>query len=424
MPAVARVAWGAFAVTLALTIAAVLLLGFPTDPAAGAGVAEELQGWLFATLALPFSFVGALITARRPGNRIGLLLVGGAGSFAAFLAVAGYVVRGTEGGQDLPGLSWTAWVANWVWMPAVAALLLLLLVYPDGRLISRRWRPVAAAVLAWAGLMTVVLVLYPEAVGGGGPRPAIGLGGAAGELLRRFALSSFTPVPPLAFLAAGAVSLVVRARRSHGDERQQIKWLAYAAALLALTFPLAGLPVAPWLGDVIATLLWLAVWGLPVAIGVAILKYRLYDIDRLVSRTLAYALLTALLGLVYAVGVFTLSRLLDPADGESELAVAASTLAVAALFQPLRRRLQGAVDRRFNRRRHDAARTIQAFSARLRDEIDLDTLSEELLAVVNQTMQPTQASLWLGPQGATPARQIPARTPTTGVDDLRSQTAS
>jgi hypothetical protein len=405
LPALTRLAWSAFAFTLALTIAGIFLLGSPTDPAAGA--AEELQGWLLATLAVPFSLVGAVITARRPGNRIGLLLAGGAGSFAAFLTVAGYLVRGTEGGQDLPGLPWAAWVGNWVWMPAVAALLLLLLVYPDGRLVSRRWRPVAAAVLAWAGLMTVVLVLYPEAVGGGGPRPAIGLGGAAGELLRRFARSSFTPIPPALFLAAGAASLVVRARRSRGDERQQVKWLAYPAALLASGFLLSGLPVTPWLGNAIATLLWLAVWGLPVAIGVAVLKYRLYDIDRVVSRTLAYALLTALLGLVYAAGVFTLGRLLDPAEGESELAVAASTLAVAALFQPLRRRLQVAVDRRFNRRRHDAASTIQAFSARLRDEIDLDTLSQELLDVVNQTMQPTQASLWLRPHGAAPARQLP-----------------
>jgi hypothetical protein len=143
---------------------------------------------------------------------------------------------------------------------------------------------------------------------------------------------------------------------------------------------------------------------IPIAIGVAVLKYRLYDIDRVINRTLVYGLLTVLLGAVYAAGVFAAGRLLDPADGESELAVAASTLAVAALFQPARRRIQAVVDRRFNRRRYNAARTVEGFSGRLRDEIDLDTLSTELLAVVDQTMQPTAASLWLRPSAQTPSR--------------------
>jgi hypothetical protein len=143
---------------------------------------------------------------------------------------------------------------------------------------------------------------------------------------------------------------------------------------------------------------------IPIAIGVAVLKYRLYDIDRVINRTLVYGLLTVRLGAVSAAGVFAAGRLLDPADGESELAVAASTLAVAALFQPARRRIQAVVDRRFNRRRYNAARTVEGFSGRLRDEIDLDTLSTELLAVVDQTMQPTAASLWLRPSAQTPSR--------------------
>jgi hypothetical protein len=260
-------AWGAFALTVAFTTAGVVLLGFLSDPEAGTGGAEELQGWLLVTLAVPFSFVGALIIARRPGNRIGQLLLCGAMSFAAFLAVGGYVSQGGERGRDLPGLTWAAWVSNWVWMPALVALLLLLLVYPNGRLVSRRWRPVAVAMLAWSALVTLALVLYPDAVGGGGPRPAIALQGAAGDLLRRFLSSPHTPIPPIAFLAAGVVALGVRARRSRGDERQQVKWLAYAATLVALTFVLSALPVTAWLGDVIATVLWLAVWGIPVTIG-------------------------------------------------------------------------------------------------------------------------------------------------------------
>jgi hypothetical protein len=144
--------------------------------------------------------------------------------------------------------------------------------------------------------------------------------------------------------------------------------------------------------------------ALPVAVGIAILRYRLYDIDRLINRTLVYGLLTGLLGLVYAAGVFAAGRLLDPAGGQSELAVAASTLAVAALFQPARRRIQVVVDRRFNRRKYDAARTVEAFSARLREEVDLDALSAELLAVVVQTIQPTRASLWLRPSDQGPLR--------------------
>jgi hypothetical protein len=402
-----RLAWGGFALTVAFTTAGDLLLGFLSDPDSGTGGAEVLQGWLLATLTLPFSFVGALIIAiiaRRPDNRIGQLLLCGAVSFAAFLAVGGYGYQGWERGRDLPGLAWAAWVGNWVWMPALVASLLLLLLYPNGRLPSRRWRPVAVAVLAWSVLVTLVLVLYPDTVGGGGPRPAIGLQGAPGDLLRRFLASPLTPIPPIAFLITGALALGLRVRRSRGDERQQVKWLAYAATLVALMFVLSALPVTAWLGDVIATLLWLAVWGIPVTIGVAILKYRLYDIDRLISRTLAYAVLTAVLGLVYVTGVFVLGRLLDPADGQSELAVAATTLTVAALFQPVRRRVQVAVDRRFNRARYDAAKTVAAFSARLHDQIDLGPLSDELLAVVDQTMQPTTASLWLRPSTRGPRR--------------------
>jgi hypothetical protein len=202
-------------------------------------------------------------------------------------------------------------------------------------------------------------------------------------------------------------SLVVRLRRSRGRERQQLKWFVYVALLgvvaIYLLDPLlkllTNLPLGSGNSGVLAlTDPWvLAPLALPITVAVAILRHRLYDIDRVINRTLVYGLLTALLGSVYAAGVFVLGRLLDPADGQSELAVAASTLAVAALFHPARRRVQTAVDRRFNRARYDAARTVEAFSVRLRDQVDLDTLSAELLTVVDHTVQPTQASLWLRP---------------------------
>jgi hypothetical protein len=212
-----------------------------------------------------------------------------------------------------------------------------------------------------------------------------------------------------AALFGAVAALVVRFRRSRGAERQQIKWLVYAVLVVVVCFPLPALFETMIGSELAADVVYaLIVAPIPVAVGVAILKYRLYDIDRLINRTLVYGLLTALLGAVYAVGVFGLGRLLNPVTGESALAVAASTLAVAALFQPARRRIQQAVDRRFNRRRYDAARTVEAFTARLRDEVDLDTLAGELLAMANQTMQPTVVSLWLRPSVSVAQHQVDA----------------
>jgi hypothetical protein len=190
--------------------------------------------------------------------------------------------------------------------------------------------------------------------------------------------------------------LVVRFRRARGEERQQLKWFTFVVAADLVLLPgLGGVAerVAPEVGALVVFPVGVSL--IPIAIGVAVLKYRLYDIDRVINRTLVYGLLSVLLGAVYTAGVFGLGQLLNPVTGESGLAVAAATLAVAALFQPARHRVQAAVDRRFNRRRYDAAKTIQAFSTRLRDQIDLDTLSSELLEVVDQTMEPTTASLWL-----------------------------
>jgi hypothetical protein len=194
------------------------------------------------------------------------------------------------------------------------------------------------------------------------------------------------------------LSLPLRFRRARGVERQQLKWFAYAAALLAAFLLSQAPPLRLQTFGLVDLLLETLVFaGVYAGIGIAVLRYRLYEIDRLVNRTLVYGMLTALLGLVYAVGVFGLGSLLNPTGGESALAVAASTLAVAALFQPARRRVQGLVDRRLNRRRYDAVRTVDAFSARLREQVDLDTLSAELLAVVEQTMEPTVVWLWLRP---------------------------
>jgi len=202
------------------------------------------------------------------------------------------------------------------------------------------------------------------------------------------------PVLALAALA----SVVVRFRSARGEERQQLKWFTFVVAAELVLLPGLGSvaeQVAPEVGVLVVFPASISL--IPLAIGLAVLRYRLYDIDRIINRTLVYGLLTVLLGATYTVSVFGLGQLLSPATGESALAVAASTLVVAALFQPARRRVQAAVDRRFNRRRYNAATSIQAFSSRLRDQIDLDTLSTELLAVVDQTMEPTRVSLWLRP---------------------------
>ena len=283
-----------------------------------------------------------------------------------------------------------AWLAAWTWFPAVALMPLALLLFPNGRLLGPRWQAVVWAAAGGLAISTTCLaILY------------------LGEPLASISTEGGEPTPPAAIVVTAAigvtaligsavaavVGLVLRWRLADGDERQQFKWVALAAVVFLVSIAFSAwrvIPVSGLLGLI-------GVVAVPVGAAVAILRYRLYEIDRLINRTLVYGLVTALLALVYAAGVFLLGALLNPAGGSSELAVAASTLAVAALFQPARRRVQAAVDRRFNRRRYDAARTVEAFSARLREEIDLDTLSAELLAVVNQTMQPTRVSLWLRP---------------------------
>jgi hypothetical protein len=363
--------------------------------AAGLLAAASVLGpWLLlcdvgvqALLSLAFLTVGAFLAGRRPANPVGWLLLGW-GLVMAFSAFTGaYVERGlVRDPGSVPGPDWAAWAEGVVWHPAFGLLAFLLLLFPDGRLPSRRWRPFAwftAAVYLTLALSAAVApgavnLYYPEAT----PPvrlPVAGLADTAFDwLLGGQLLVLFTAL----------VSLVPRLRRAPGEERQQVKWFVYTVVTVVVLF-IAGILV---LG---AGYLFPLFGLIPVSVAVAVFKYRLYEIDRLINRTLVYGLLTALLIGVYAGLVFLLGVVLDPAVGESSLAVAASTLAVAALFQPARRRLQGLVDRRFNRRRYDAARTVERFSGRLRDQVDLDTLSAELLEVVDQTVQPASASLWL-----------------------------
>jgi hypothetical protein len=348
--------------------------------------------------------IGAVIVARQPRNRIGWLccavgLLVGPAFFGQDYAWYALVHRP----GSLPGGLAMGWLGSWPWFIALVLILVFLpLLFPNGQLVSRRWRPVAWTAAAWLAPVWVGVAFFPGPLEGTGietvPNP-LGIQGAEAA----FRLLETILAPGLGLLMILSVaSMVVRFRRARGAERQQLKWFTYAAVLsvlLFLSFILTGLDsrTPSLLGYVIAAL-WLM--AIPVAIGVALLRYHLFDIDRLINRTLVYGLLTAILGLVYAGTVLVLGQLFgEVGRNPPSWAVAGATLATAALVQPARRRIQEVVDRRFNRRKYDAAKTVEAFTARLRDEVDLDTLSAELLGVVDQTMQPTRSSLWLRPTG-------------------------
>ena len=361
----------------------------------------DLAQFTFPDVAIPVlamvssATVGAVLSARRPAHPVGWLLLGIALSLTATAATAQYFVYGL---LVRPGALPAARYAV-LYQPATVFTTLtligfVLLLTPTGALPSPRWRW-PARVMA---VTPVVLVLVVTLVGGpvdpryqalGGPFDLRGLGSVL--LAANQAALAVTVVG----LAAAAASLVGRFRHARGVERLQLRWVALAAVLVGLgaVGVLFSLAVG---GSAAGTLFSVAVGCFlvvpPVAVGAAVLRYRLYDLNRIISRTLSYGLLTVLLGGGYALAVLGLGQFLGR---DSSLVVAAATLAVAALFQPARRRVQQAVDRRFNRRRHDAARIIEGFGARLRDQVDLDTLTTDLLAVVDQTIQPTQASLWL-----------------------------
>ncbi len=387
----ARIGWSLFGFSaLLVAVASVLNLGRPQYAELGATTGELVLGLVL----LLFGWFGALIVSRQPSQPIGWILcafgaVSGPAGFANEYAIYGLI---THPGA-VPGAAALAWFTTWVVAVFLGLLAALLLLFPTGRPPSPGWR-------WWLWIAGIGNLLYVFSSLGAWPQRGAQLlllnspnpNGVPGVLF-----SVGATVGPVAVLAA-AVSVLVRFRRARGIERQQIKWLLYAVLTIILGYPLLGVVMrtlgytSEEAGDAWTSVLYAAV---PLAVGFAILRYRLYDIDRLLNRTVVYALLTAILAMGYVASVLVLGQLFG--QDQSSLAVAGATLAMAAMFQPLRRRVQTVVDRRFNRRRYDAARTIQAFSERLRQQVDLDTLTAELLAVVDQTMQPTQASLWLRP---------------------------
>jgi hypothetical protein len=394
----APIAWSAFGLT-AIIAAGSIVVGFVDHgtrlPPPDTGEVSGPGALAFGLMMVAFAALGALVASRRPRNPIGWILVVSP-LCLGFTQVARdwYVHTLFADPGSLPLAGGLMWCANWAWIPGFMPLLtLLLLLFPDGRVPSRRWRPVGWLAVAGMGLLIVGYAFAP------GPledyprvENPLGVEGPLGEVLEVFRALGF---PFFAFAAFGSMaSLVVRFRRSHGVERQQLKWMAAAAALVVAAWSVNAFFDQALKTD-ISLILPLALLALPAAAAIAVLRYRLWDLGLVVRRTLVYGGLSATLAGTYIGIVLLLQLALEPLTSDSGLAIAGSTLAVAALFRPARGRIQGLVDRRFYRRRYDAVRTVESFSARLRDEVELDSLSAELRDVVRETVQPAHVSLWL-----------------------------
>jgi len=386
-----RLAWPLAALAVGLSLLGQLILVL------GIGVATPLEdeiglgqvGHYVALYAFPL--VGALIATRRPENAIGWLFVAIGLCQGITLASAAYADYALFAGRaTLPAGAWAAWVAAGIDIVFIIGIFMLVLLFPSGRPPSPRWRWVLAALLAGGLGLTLSTLLRTGHVFEPLPveNPA-GLEGAGTLLDVVGGIGALLLVPAATVTLLGAV---VRFRRSRGVERQQFKWFALAVSVLFACFLLTTFGV---LGDVSYALIGLAFAGIPVSVGIAILRYRLYDIDRVISRALVYAALTAILGAAYVGLVLAGQAVFASFAGGGDLAIAVSTLAVAALFLPLRARVQRFVDRRFYRRRYDAQRTLEAFGARLREHVELDGLRRDLDGVVRETMQPAHVALWL-----------------------------
>jgi hypothetical protein len=372
-----RLAWALLGACVALTTAGLVFAALNRDsPQVNTLGTREFEA-LFSLVYLAFPVVGALIATRRPGNLIGWLFLATGLGRAVDYAFLGYATYG------LPGAAYAALMADLTWVPILlGGIALLFLLFPHGRLPSRRWRPVV-----WVIGAVVLAYVVATALNSGPLYYLPGVDNPLGVAELTLVVDAAGGVA-IAVILVAVGSLVLRFRRSQGQERQQLKWLAYAAGLLFLSTPIQPLLDGGLGSDVLFAFL---ISLLPVAVGVAILRHRLYDIDLVIRRTLVYGALTATLAVTY----LGLVLLVGLAVGESGFAVAVSTLAVAALFRPALTRIQAVVDRRFYRRRYDAALTLEAFGSRLRDELDLETLVGDVRGVVRETVQPTHVSVWL-----------------------------
>jgi hypothetical protein len=401
--AAAWLAWSIWALSLALVGLGLLFhimnLSEPSVPT----FAHWVEGTL---LGVGFPTVGAIIASRRTHNPIGWLLCAAGLVFGAVMFASEYAIYALLVAPGTLPVGEALASVNPLWVLGFNLFVLMLILFPTGLLPRGRWRWVVYLYVAIAFVEVIAMLFLPGALEGleliENPLGIDGL-----PIGRK-------PVQALVFtlgLVASA-SLVLRLRRGSWVERQQIKWLAYAAAAATggsiLTYTPPEAIGARWVTSVGYVLLELGVLGIPISIGIAILRYRLYEIDTLINRTLVYGSLTAMLLVVYFGGVATTEAIIRTLTGQEQqpqLAIVVSTLVIAALFNPLRRRIQGFIDRRFYRSKYDARKTLEAFSAKLRDETNLDALSDDLVGVVRETMQPAHVSLWLRPDTTSKGQQ-------------------
>jgi len=380
----ARLAWALWALTVG-EVVAFGVLAAQRWPLITSSRGLALQG---ALLGLAYPVMGALIASKRPGNPIGwiFIVVGLSGATSAI---------GTALGTDVPtiaaspaGATWGNWLNQWVWAPGwIAIPTFVLLLFPDGRVPHRRFRPVA-----WLAGIAVGAAVVGGALGPNTGSPESGYHNPLVVLPKSVNVLLFVGIAGLLFSGLGSIiALIYRFRNSRGDEREQLKWFAFAG--IATAFLYFGLTVeAKTL--LVQALGFIAIPLLPTAAAIAILRYRLYDIDRIISRTVTYTVVTAVVAGVYILIVLVPTAILGSGHVPTGL-VAGATIVAAALFRPLLRRVRGVIDRRFNRTRYDAAWAIEAFSARLRDEVDIDELTNDLQTLVHQTMEPAHVSVWL-----------------------------
>jgi hypothetical protein len=400
----AWLAWSLWALSLALTALSLLLLvlnfSHPDVPV----YTFWAENVLFS---VGYSTVGAVIVPRMPAeNPIGWLFCAIGLLWAVIHFIGEYAIYGLLAAPgSLPAGEVASWIYSWLWVPGLGLVGFLGLVFPNGRLPSARWRSFAriSAFLTFVGAVLAAFSPGPIILGLSAIRNPLGIEGLP---------NAYKPVQALmlVLLAVSVVSLLMRRLYARGVERQQTKWFTYTSAVAASGAILDYIISEPfelvWLGLVGQALVLVGLAGIPIAMGIAITRYRLYEIDLLINRTLVYGSLTATLVALYFIGIVVLQRMFVLLTGQqSTLAVVASTLLIAALFTPLRRRIQGFIDRSFYRRKYDARKTLEAFSIQLRDETDLDALSSDLLGVVRETMQPAHVSLWLRPETASKGQQ-------------------
>ena len=373
-------AWSVWAVSVAVTATTVgytVIHPLPAKLASQFG--SGLDGSLAFVFVADFATVGALLAWKRPGNPVGWLL--SATGLAYAVGVSSVLLA------HFPRtLTLAVWL-GWIFLLGIGLCVFVVLLFPTGHLPSRRWRPVAwaagAGLAGWAlgSTFAPTILSYSPSI-----RNPAGVTGPAGDIFKVMGLGGELLIPATGL--AAVLSLAFRYRRARTAERAQLKWLVYAGALVVVA-ALAGAPAANNLQN---AMLSGAVALVPVAIGIAVLRYRLYDIDRVISRTVAYTIITGLLAGIYAGLVLLATQVFG---FHTPVAVAAATLAAAALFNPVRRRVQNAADRRFNRARYNADQTVAAFAARLKDAVDLDSVRDHLAGVVHKALEPAHVSVWI-----------------------------